>query len=89
MNLSHMQRIARERGYGEIVEILFTATVLHKGWESDNEAWLVRMKGGGKKLFHTNHGMFCPLDIKELDATIKQTASSLDELQALKAASGK
>jgi hypothetical protein len=81
MNLSELQRKAKERGYGNIVKILAEAVILRQGWEMDNECWLVKMKGGSVQLFTTNHGGLYPMQIDDLKDYIKETQESLDSLK--------
>lgn len=71
-------------GMGEAMEILLTATVLHKGWGSDSEAWLVRMKNNTVKAFTTDHGALTPLKPRDLNTMIINTERSLSELQLLR-----
>lgn len=82
--LKELQFAADRRGLGPIVKILHTATVLHEGWEADNEVWLVQGRGGETKALGTNHGSLCELRAETLDGHIAKTEKSLNELKALK-----
>lgn len=55
----------KSRGLGEAVELLYTCTITHVGWEMDNEGWIVRMADGSVQAFTTNHGGLYGWDLKE------------------------
>ncbi len=61
-----------------------SATVLHEGWEMDNEAWIEQDLNGKLHLMSTNHGRECVMTIEELDLKIKETEDSLKQLNVLR-----
>ena len=69
--------------FGVIRDVLHTATVLHAGWEMDNEAWLVEMQDGSVRLLTTSHGGLYDMSIEGLQAAIEDTAESLQSLKGL------
>ncbi len=71
--------------FGVVKNVLFTATVLHNGWEMDNEAWLVEMEDGRKMLFDTSHGGICELAMAALLEKIEETENSAESLRQLAA----
>lgn len=42
-------------------KIIFNCTVLHEGWEMDNQAWVIELSSGEKQIMTTNHGRECGL----------------------------
>lgn len=69
------------RGHGVVEEVLHTATILHKGWEMDNEGWIAKMEDGTTKAFTTSHGGVYPWTKEELEKKIAETENSLAELK--------
>jgi hypothetical protein len=61
-----------------------TATVMHNGWEMDNEAWVKRDNDGDLHLISTSHGRIKNMSLEQLDLKIKETQNSVDELNALR-----
>lgn len=55
---------------------ILTATILHKGWEMDNEAWIEEVSPGVLKAFTTNHGACCLWTRKEAEEKLKETEES-------------
>lgn len=84
MNLSEMKRKAKEKGFGDITEIIAEGLVLHSGWEMDNDCWLVKMKDGQLRLFTTNHGSFYPMSDADLESSIRVAEESLESLQIIR-----
>ena len=56
---------------GEEYEIIKSFTVLYEGWELDNKAWVVNVKGENK-LVMTNHGRLYFAEAVELKEKIKE-----------------
>lgn len=71
--------------FGVVKNVIFTATVMHNGWEMDNEAWLVEMEDGKKLLLNTNHGGVYELAIADLREKIAETEKSAESLRQLAA----
>jgi len=63
---------------------LFTAVVMHVGWECDNEAWVIENEQGDLEVKTTSHGGVYTMSMNELDEKIKETKESLDGLLKLK-----
>lgn len=83
MNLSSINVYAKAKKLGEVEKMIYVSTVMHKGWESDNEACLVRMRDGSHKVFSTNHGAVCELKGTELRELIKEATAYLKDISAL------
>lgn len=64
---------------------LYTATVLHEGWDMDNEAWVTEDKSGKLRFYTKNHGNVEPLDRAYLNSKILEADSSADELRKIRA----
>ncbi len=69
-------------------KILLTFPVLHRGWEMDNDAWLVEMADGSRQLFYTSHGGVYPMKrgnlkkkIAEYESVIKLSKEALEMLR--------
>lgn len=60
--------------------LIHSATVLHSGWESDNELWVIE-KAGIRHLLTTSHGEDCTMKKEELLDKIEETRRSLDALK--------
>lgn len=71
----------KAKGYGEVKEIIHRFTILHSGWEMDNDGWVVKMADGSLKEFTTCHGSLCPWDIRGIEDKINETADSLKGLR--------
>lgn len=84
MNLSEMQRYAEQKKFGKIVKIIAKATVLHIGWEMDNECWLVEMSDGKLELFTTNHGGFYHMCDEDLQDAIREAQDSYNGLNNIR-----
>ena len=67
-----------------MAETIFKATVMHNGWEMDNEAWILEYNGGYREIRTTSHGREYVMGVKELDEKIKETEGSLNGLIKLK-----
>jgi hypothetical protein len=79
-----MDKVTRsmvEYNFGPIEQILHTATILHKGWEMDNEGWIIRFKGGIVQAITTNHGSPCPWTQEEAKASIAEAEASIESLK--------
>ena len=68
---------------GAVQSVLSTATVMHVGWEMDNEAWAVEVDGGKRAIIGTSHGRAIVWDRLRLKRKIKETERSAESLRAL------
>lgn len=80
MNEYHKQQ-ARERGLGDIVNVLYTATILYAGWETDNEAWVVEMSDGSMAVLTISHGCICEWPQEEAEAKLLETLKSAESIR--------
>ena len=71
----------KARGYTNAVKVICTVTILHSGWEMDNQGWVVEMSDKSIKAFTTNHGDLCEWSIGDLSDKIKETSDSLKQLE--------
>lgn len=60
------------------------ATVLHNGWEMDNEAWIEQDISGENHLMTTSHGGKREMTLESLDLKIEETEKSLRQLNELR-----
>lgn len=81
LTLPMIQRMAKSRGMGEVSEVIQSATVLHRDWERDNDAWAVRMSDGTIKVLSTNDGGLCELSCVEIADKLSETQSSINQLE--------
>ena len=81
LTLPMIQRMAKSRGIGEVSEVIQTATVLHRDWERDNEAYAVRMRDGTIKVLSTNNGGLCEMNCAEIADKLSETQSSINQLE--------
>ena len=72
---------ARERGFGDIVKILYTATILYAGWEMDNEAWIVEMSDGSKAAFTTSHGGITGWSKEDAETALTRALGSAESIR--------
>ena len=63
---------------------IHTATILHEGWEMDNEMWVMEDKNGSRTSFTTNHGCECRMSISDINDAIKDAQDSIDGLEKAK-----
>ena len=77
-----LMRQAEERQFGKIIKVLYTATILYRGWEMDNEAWVVEMSDGSRALLTTSHGGVCQFPLKEAEAKLVETLKSAESIRA-------
>lgn len=68
---------------GTVRRVLHTATVLHKGWEMDNQAWAVEFEDGTSGLLTTSHGALYVAELAELNEKLRETEASAASLRAL------
>ena len=68
---------------GAVQSVLSTATVMHVGWEMDNEAWAVEVDGGKRAIIGTSHGRAIVWDRKKAMAKLRETEKSAEGLREL------
>lgn len=66
-----------------VKQVLYKATIMHTGWEMDNEAWLVELKDERKVVLTTNHGGICEMSIDEALYKVAETFSSIESIRKL------
>lgn len=66
-----------------VKQVFHRATIMHTGWESDNEAWLVELEDGRKVVLTTNHGSIVEMDIGYASDKYLETLNSADSISAL------
>ena len=57
-----------------------TATILHEGWEMDNEMLVMEADNGLRTYYTTNHGSECVMTVNDMDDAIKEAQDSIDGL---------
>lgn len=72
----HYRNEAAEKGLGNVKKTLFTATILHEGWEMDNQAWIVEMDDGSQAVFTTGHGRVCRWSRKDAEESLVEIEAS-------------
>lgn len=83
LTLPMIQRMAKSRGMGEVNEVIQTATVLHRDWETDNDAYAVRMTDGTIKVLSTNNNGLCEMSCVEIADKLSETQASINQLELL------
>lgn len=68
---------------GTVVRVLDTATVLHAGWEMDNEAFAVELDDGSVCVLFTSHGSPYVASKSQVHGKIAETDDSAASLQRL------
>jgi hypothetical protein len=77
------EKSIRDRGLGDPKRLIASATILHEGWEMDNEAWLYEMADGSLKAFTTSHGGVCEMSTEDLQQHLEEVESSAAEIRAM------
>jgi hypothetical protein len=62
--------------HAKIKEVVHTATILHTGWEMDNEAWIVDFEDDSRATVTTNHGGICQWSRQEAEQKLAETEAS-------------
>ena len=83
MTLAEIQQQALARGLGNVKRLVSQATRLRKGWELDNEVWMVQMDDDSMCMLSTNHGGLTDYSIEELQEAVAETLNSLKSLMNL------
>jgi len=83
--LNQLDQFVKKNGYEcGIDKILHTATILHSGWEMDNEGWVVLLKNEDIKFLTTDHGSVSWWSIEEIEEKIEETSKSLKSLDVVR-----
>lgn len=69
-------------GLARVAHVLFTVTLLRKGWEMDNVGWIVELEDGNSTALTTCHGFLCPWTKEEAQVQLAETRESLGQLEA-------
>ena len=75
MNKSQREQ-AEARGLGRVKRVIHTATILHNGWEMDNEGWIVELDDGNTAAMTTSHGSVYPWIREESEEKLAETERS-------------
>ncbi len=67
---------AVSRGYGKVKKVVHTATLLHNGWEMDNQGWIVEFEDGQRAALTTSHGGVYPWTKQEAEEKLAETEAS-------------
>lgn len=81
MSEDKLKKLAEHNGFGKIAKVLHRATILREGWEMDNAGWIVEMEDGSALALTTSHGGLCEWDRGDIEDCIRNTESSLVQLQ--------
>ncbi len=66
-----------------VKQVLYKATIMHTGWESDNRAWLVELEDGRKVVLTTNHGSIVEMTLDYVNKKLQETTNSIGSIRAL------
>lgn len=66
-----------------IKKILSQATILHKGWETDNSGWVVEFIDGTKSILTTSHGGFYITKTNEFEEKLLETQQSVEGIKRM------
>ena len=81
MNVEELKNKAKYRGFEAVNRIIHEASILHAGWEMDNEAWIVEMEGGEIVELTTSHGGICRWTRKEAEEKLAETEKSAESIR--------
>lgn len=59
-------------------EIIHHFTIMHKGWEMDNDGWIVKDHSGKLRFLTTSHGRHYFSDLGEIEHIISQAQEAID-----------
>jgi len=65
----------------KIVKIVHIFTIMHKGWEMDNTAWIVELKDGRQKVVFSSNGMLYFAKKPEIEKKIRAYEDGLAGLR--------
>jgi hypothetical protein len=66
-----------------VKQVLYKATIMHTGWESDNEAWLVELEDGSRVVLTTNHGSVVEMSLDYVNKKLQETTNSIGSIRTL------
>ena len=76
-----LKQQAKERGFGDIVRIIYIATILYEGWEMDNKAWIVELSDGKKIALSTSHGSIVEWSKQEAETALMRDLKSAESIR--------
>jgi hypothetical protein len=59
-----------------MAKVLHTATILHAGWDMDNEAKIVELEDGKREALTTSHGVECSWTREMAEKKLTETEAS-------------
>lgn len=66
-----------------VKQVLYKATIMHTGWESDNEAWLVELADERRVVLTTNHGSVVEMSLDYVNKKLQETTNSIGSIRTL------
>lgn len=72
-----------DSGIPHIKGVLKEATVLYRGWEMDNEGWLVQTDDGRILAVTTSHGQLCEWKVEQVADALASTEKSVSDLKTV------
>lgn len=73
-------KIVYKAGLGKIKSVLLEVPVLYRGWEMDNEGWIVEMNNGEIVALTTSHGTLCSWSLDKISESLADTKQSAEAL---------
>jgi len=70
-------------GKGKVAKILHHASVMYRGWASDNDAWVVELDNGKHLAMCTSHGSPYPTRKSEMVEKLRETEESAAQIRKL------
>lgn len=80
MTRDELFKEAFKAGLGKLDKILLDVPVMYRGWEMDNQGWIVLMNNGSLKALTTDHGELCEWTMEQIS---KALADTIESAQAL------
>ena len=88
MPMREATRLAIEKKYGPIAEILCEVSIMHIDWELDNYGWVLRMETGAIMSFTTNHNSLQEWSRGEMKEALANTLAAAATIEAAMKALG-
>ena len=73
----------------KIVKVVRTFTIMHKGCEMDNTAWIVELKSGRQRVVFSSHGMLYFAKKTEIEKKIREYEDGLEGLRSARSVVGR
>ncbi len=73
----------------KIVKVIKVFTIMHKGWELDNTAWIVQMQSGAEKVIFSSGGIKYFAKAKEVQEKVCEYEEGLADLRKAYSSIGK